>query len=1162
MKRLVLTLLLVVLALGVNAFLGGKSNINFKEETFNPRITSYNANGCKGELKIINVIGTAPLTFEIYKKDINDPSTYVLIRVETVRTITSLQDGDYKVSVIDGNGIRGTNDLSFTLSSYIVDSSVLNSKLLCPEDANSGFVKVKILQGVPDFSWTLKDLSNNLVGAGSISSDELILNNVPLGAYNLEFQDKEGCTGQISLQVTSPAQLALTQSQVDNTCFQGNTASISITPSGGTAPYTYAWTGPNGFTSTSEDLQNLLSGTYQVTVTDANNCTALVGPQITITEPAQLALIQSQVDNTCFQGNTASISITPSGGTAPYTYAWTGPNGFTSTSEDLQNLLSGTYQVTVTDANNCTALVGPQITITEPAQLALTQSQVDNTCFQGNTASISITPSGGTAPYTYAWTGPNGFTSTSEDLQNLLSGTYQVTVTDANNCTALVGPQITITEPAQLALIQSQVDNTCFQGNTASISITPSGGTAPYTYAWTGPNGFTSTSEDLQNLLSGTYQVTVTDANNCTALVGPQITITEPAQLALTQSQVDNTCFQGNTASISITPSGGTAPYTYAWTGPNGFTSTSEDLQNLLSGTYQVTVTDANNCTALVGPQITITEPAQLALIQSQVNNVCFQGNTASISITPSGGTAPYTYAWTGPNGFTSTSEDLQNLLSGTYQVTVTDANNCTALVGPQITITEPAQLALIQSQVDNTCFQGNTASISITPSGGTAPYTYAWTGPNGFTSTSEDLQNLLSGTYQVTVTDANNCTALVGPQITITEPAQLALTQSQVDNTCFQGNTASISITPSGGTAPYTYAWTGPNGFTSTSEDLQNLLSGTYQVTVTDANNCTALVGPQITITEPAQLALIQSQVDNTCFQGNTASISITPSGGTAPYTYAWTGPNGFTSTSEDLQNLLSGTYQVTVTDANNCTALVGPQITITEPAQLALTQSQVDNTCFQGNTASISITPSGGTAPYTYAWTGPNGFTSTSEDLQNLLSGTYQVTVTDANNCTALVGPQITITEPAQLALIQSQVNNVCFQGNTASISITPSGGTAPYTYAWTGPNGFTSTSEDLQNLLSGTYQVTVTDANNCTALVGPQITITEPAQLALIQSQVDNTCFQGNTASISITPSGGTAPYTYAWTGPNGFTSTSEDLQNLLSGTYQVTVTDANN
>ncbi|MEY3564005.1 MAG: hypothetical protein RJA23_175, partial [Bacteroidota bacterium] len=782
------------------------------------------------------------------------------------------------------------------------------------------------------------------------------------------------------------------------------------------------------------------------------------------------------------------------------------------------------------------------------AQLALTQSQVNNVCFQGNTASISITATGGTAPYTYAWTGPNGFTSTSEDLQNLVSGTYQVTIRDANSC-ILIGAEQTISAPTGLALTQNKVDNVCAQGATGSITITPTGGNGAYSFTWTGPNGFTSTNQNLSELASGTYQVTVTEANGCTQLVGPQITITEPTPLALSHSKVDNVCAQGSTGSITVTPSGGTAPYTYAWTGPNNFSSTLANPQNLASGTYQVTVRDANGCT-ITGAQQTITQPTQLTLAQTAINNTCFQGTSGSITVTPSGGTAPYTYAWTGPNNFSSTLANPQNLASGTYQVTVRDANGCT-ITGAQQTITEPTQLTLAQTSVNNTCFQGTAGSITVTPSGGTAPYTYAWTGPNNFSSTLANPQNLISGTYQVTVRDANGCT-ITGAQQTITEPTQLTLTQSQVNNVCFQGNTGSISITATGGTAPYTYAWTGPNNFSSTSEDLSGLVSGIYQVTVRDANGCT-ITGAQQTITEPTQLALTQSKVDNTCFQGTAGSITVTPSGGTAPYTYAWTGPNNFSSTLANPQNLASGIYQVTVRDANGCT-ITGAQQTITEPTQLTLAQTAINNTCFQGTSGSITVTPSGGTAPYTYAWTGPNNFSSTLANPQNLASGIYQVTVRDANGCT-ITGAQQTITEPAQLALTQSQVNNVCFQGNTASISITATGGTAPYTYAWTGPNNFSSTNEDLSGLVSGTYQVTVRDANNCTALVGPQITITEPPAITINAQVQAESCEGSKDGRIELILTGGTPPYTLTW--EHG--DTDALASGLGAGTYRVRVTD---
>ena len=542
----------------------------------------------------------------------------------------------------------------------------------------------------------------------------------------------------------------------------------------------------------------------------------------------------------------------------------------------------------------------------------------------------------------------------------------------------------------------------------------------------------------------------------------------------------------------------------------------------------------------------------------------CSGAADGKIKIYPSGGILEgeeptYTYSWSGPNGFSSSSDFLEGIQAGEYRVRIaTGAGSC--VVEKSLTLTQPEPLriqVLSLSAGVLTCSGDASGEIQVEVGGGAGEKKLIWTAKDGgLVPTGMEnaalLEGLQAGTYLLSVTDQNECS--IEHTFYINEPEPLKLAQAKVDNLCFGQSSGRLSVVASGGESPYRYTWIGPNGFSTTNPNPQNLVSGAYQVTVTDANGC-ILVGPRLSISEPSKLSLSQSKMDNGCFEGTLGSISITASGGTAPYTYAWTGPNGFTSTSENLQNLRSGTYQVTVTDTNGC-AIKGAIQTITEPAQLALTENKVDNTCFQGNTASISITVLGGTAPYTYVWTGPNGFTSTSEDLQNLLSGTYQVTVRDANNCTALVGPPITITEPAQLALTQSQVKNVCFQGNMGSISITPSGGTAPYTYAWTGPNGFTSTSEDLQNLLSGTYQVTIKDTNGCTG-TGAAQTITEPTQLAINAQVQPETCVDAKDGRIELTPTGGTAPYQYSW--DHGVTGTA--ATGLGAGTYRVTLRDQN-
>ncbi|WP_207429749.1 SprB repeat-containing protein, partial [Pedobacter sp. SYSU D00535] len=914
--------------------------------------------------------------------------------------------------------------------------------------------------------------------------------------------------------ITVNAELSATVTSKTDVAVKGaSTGAIDITVSGGTAPYIYSWS--NG--ATTEDLTGLAAGTYTVTVTDDNGITATTSA--TITEPSALLAVSvtSQTDVAVKGASTGAIDITVSGGTAPYTYSWS--NG--ATTEDLAGLAAGTYTVTVTDKNNITATTSA--TITEPsALLAVSVTSKTDVFVRGaSTGAIDITVSGGTAPYTYAWS--KG--ATTEDLTGLAAGTYTVTVSDKNGITATTSA--TITEPSALlaANVTSQTDVTVKGASTGAIDITVTGGTSPYTYAWS--NG--ATTEDLTGLAAGTYTVTVSDKNGITATTSA--TITEPsALLAVSVTSKTDVFVKGaSTGAIDITVTGGTSPYTYAWSNE----ATIEDLTGLAAGTYTVTVTDKNNITATTSA--TITEPsALLAVSVTSQTDVSVKGaSTGAIDITVTGGTAPYTYAWS--NG--ATTEDLTGLAAGTYTVTVSDKNGITATTSA--TITEPSALLAVSvtSQTDVFVKGASTGAIDITVTGGTVPYTYAWS--NG--ATTEDPTGLAAGTYTLTVSDKNGITATTSA--TIAEPSGLLAVSvtSQTDVFVKGASTGAIDITVTGGTAPYTYAWS--NG--ATTEDLTGLAAGTYTVTVTDKNNITATTSA--TITEPSALLAVSvtSKTDVFVKGASTGAIDITVTGGTSPYTYAWS--NG--ATTEDLTGLAAGTYTVTVTDKNNITATTSA--TITEPSALLAVSvtSQTDVFVKGASTGAIDITVTGGTSPYTYAWS--NG--ATTEDLTGLAAGTYMVTVTDKNNITATTSA--TITEPsALLAVSVTSQTDVSVKGaSTGAIDITVAGGTAPYTYAWS--NG--ATTEDLTGLAAGTYTVTVSDKNGITATTSA--TITEPSALlaANVTSQTDVTVKGASTGAIDITVTGGTSPYTYAWS--NG--ATTEDLTGLAAGMYTVTVSDKN-
>ena len=251
--------------------------------------------------------------------------------------------------------------------------------------------------------------------------------------------------------------------------------------------------------------------------------------------------------------------------------------------------------------------------------------------------------------------------------------------------------------------------------------------------------------------------VTVTDANSCTST--SSVSITEPNLLTSTISATANiSCNGSSDGTATVTAAGGTIPYTYAW--PSGTPTATET--GLSPGTYVVTVTDFNSCTTT--SSVTITEPNVLSsAIATSTNVSCNGGSDGTASVTVTGGTAPYSYAW--PSGDTTANDS--GLTQGTYVVTITDFNNCTDT--SSVVITEQDLLtSTISATTAVSCNGGTNGAATVTALGGTTPYTYAW--PSATTTATET--GLSQGTYVVTVTDANSCTTT--SSVVITEPSIL----------------------------------------------------------------------------------------------------------------------------------------------------------------------------------------------------------------------------------------------------------------------------------------------------------------------------------------------------------------------------------------------------
>ncbi|WP_144036478.1 MBG domain-containing protein [Sphingobacterium psychroaquaticum] len=676
--------------------------------------------------------------------------------------------------------------------------------------------------------------------------------------------------------------------------------------------------------------------------------------------PLELGL-ESKENVSCNGGSNGFATVKGSGGAGSYTYSWS-PSG--GTGATASGLAAGLYTVTVKDAQNVTKSL--QVEITQPSALVLSNGGTENvSCYGENNGKATVNVTGGTAPYTYAWS-PSG--GTQATASNLAARTYTVTVTDAKGCFKTL--DFEITQPSELKASTSQTSATCSTGGEASVF--PSGGKAPYTYEWsTGAK-----TQILTGLAAGPVSCVIKDANGCS--ITKNFTIGTTNTLVASTYQTNILCNGSTTGSAGVIPSGAAGPFTYVWTGG---VSNSDVANNLSAGSYSVLITAANGCS--ITKNFTITEPSALQAIPAEHQDVsCYGGGNGLASVYVRGGTGSYTYSWA-PSG--GTGAMASGLRAGTYTVTVTDANLCE--VTQTITITQPDPIEIAIDRQDNvSCHGGSNGAARVHVTGGTGAYTYSWAPMGGTDATATGLP---AGTYTVTVVDANSCVET--KRVTITQPDILEATFDKTDVLCFGTSTGTATVVPNGGTAPYTYRWTHNN---STEATVSGLAKGAYEVEVTDAHGC--MRRATVVIGQPASALSINplAQTNIACNGGATGSATVSASGGSEPYRYSWSSSS---STTETAINLSAGIHTATVTDANGCQKSY--TFNITEPSVLLASIGNITSPSAPGTRdGSASVVVQGGTPNYTYSWSPSGGSAATAKGLS---AGVYTVTVTDANGC-----------------------------------------------------------------------------------------------------------------------------------------------------------------
>jgi gliding motility-associated-like protein len=1007
-----------------------------------------------------------------------NPVTFLWSNGRTTSNNSGLAAGTYTVTVSDGNGCTTTRTTTVTQPSLLTTSSV-PANILC-NSAATGSIDLTVSGGTATYNYSWSN--------GSTTQD---ISQLSAGSYNVTITDINGCTSTNGATITQPSAITLSTVPSNVSCFGGNNGTANLNINGGTNPYSYNWS--NG--QTTEDLSNLAIGTYNVTVTDNNNCTST--SSVALTQPTAVVSSTTVTNVLCNAASGGAVNLSVSGGVSNYTFNWS--NG--ANVQNISGLNAGTYQVTITDNNGCTSTNAA--TVTQPTALNSNTTQANVLCNAASTGFVNLTVSGGTSAYSFNWS--NG--SNTQNISNLSAGVYTVTITDANLCT--LTNSATVTEPTVLNASNSVLDILCNGFASGSVNSIPSGGVSNYNFQWS--NG--ATNQNISGLSAGTYTLTLTDANGCTFTNSS--TVNQPTAV-LSNATVNNVlCNAAAGGDITLTVNGGVPTYSFNWS--NG--ATTQNISGLTSGSYNVTITDNNGCTSTNGA--TITQPTAIVNNTTVTNVLCNSAITGAVNLAVNGGTGTYTFNWS--NG--TTSQNLSGIPAGNYSVTITDTNGCTA--SNAVTVTQPNALTNTNNVVNVLCNGRPTGSISTNPVGGVPGYIYRWSNNR----TTQNLTGLLAGTYIVTITDANGCS--LTNSITVTQPTALTASTTAQNALCNGSSTGSVNLTISGGTTSYSFNWN--NG--RTTEDISGLVAGIYLVTVTDGNGCTTSVSG--VVGQPSQMQSFRTVNNALCNGSSTGSINLNINGGTPTYNFNWS--NG--STTRNVTGLAAGTYQVTITDANGCT--ITNNGTVNEPTQIVSSNIPTAALCFGASNGAINLTVNGGTPAYDFVWSN-NEF---SQNISGLAAGIYTVTIEDANGCS--ITNTATVTEPTLLVATNNTVDILCNSASTGSVSLTVNGGTTNYNYLWSN----SQTTQNISNLAAGTYSVTVTDANACATT--STATLTEPAALVSSNTFVNVSCNGGANGSVDLTVTGGITNYSYAWS--NG--ANTQDISGLSIGTYNVTITDAN-
>lgn len=838
-----------------------------------------------GAINVTYVGGAAPITFE-------------WDNAETTEDLTGLSAGDYNLIITDENGCTATTG-GTVVNNTGGFSAVITT--VTDEDCGdgAGAIDITVSGGTAPYTylWSTTETTEDISGLSA-------------GDYSVSVTDATGCSIDLYATVeNNTGTLAIVGEVLENEDCGDGTGFIDITVSGGAGGYTYLWS----TAETTQDISGLSAGAYTCVITDGAGCILNYSADIENTGGSLSTTVTIDNEN-CGAGN-GSIIVDVEGGISPYTFSWAGESpvsccdwtlemfdeGWSWNSASLQVFANGVEvgDYTVTGGGENTEVFS--ICDGDTVELFWNPGGFDDeVSFYLYDAEGSLVyahgpgtgPTSGLLYTTYASCPGVGPTTTS--IADLSAGTYELTITDDVGCS--ITEYYTVGDDASdISIVTTSVTDATCGNNNGEIAYEIVGGEGPFT---TTANGFVDGPPVglLQNLGTGDWEIVTIDANGCTDTIN--IFIDNIATFTTTSVIANDWCGQG-LGSIDLTVTGESGSLNYSW----DFGPTSEDVTGLTAGSYTVTIVDNVPGPGDCEDEITLIVNDSTDIIVTAIATDAFCGDSSgTIDVTVVGET-DLTYSWAhGP-----TTEDLTDIPAGTYTVTVTsNITGCQEVL--DVVIESMPDFTVDAVTTDEYCTDTlGTIDLTIT---GSADMNYSWS--NG--ETTEDIDSLSAGVYSVLLTNnESGCTDSLSFEVFNSTSGMDA--SGVVTNEVCENGEGAIDLTVTGSFGSPTFLWsTG-----ATTEDISGLSAGTYSVIITDSfDGCQMVLEFTVTNDNSFEVVLagVIDAVCDTCATGS-IDISINEFVSDPPYTFLW--DNG--ATTEDISDLLPGTYTVVVTSGSGCT-------------------------------------------------------------------------------------------------------------------------------------------------------------------------------------------------------------------------------------------------